>query len=101
MKTLFESRSIPSNYEEHLEELTSQGYRVLAVSYKLVDLEGLPPKVEKFEPLETGSTFLGFIILENKLKAKSRETMIELINNDIHCCIVSGDNINTTTSIAV
>ena len=51
--------------------------------------------------MECDLTFLGFILLENKLKIESEQTIRELKAAEIEVKMVTGDNILTAITIAL
>ena len=65
---LCKGESIPFDKEKVLDEYTRQGFRVIAAAYK-----PLPPEdsLER-DSIESDLLFLGFIILENKLKSATK-----------------------------
>ncbi len=59
-----------------LEQYTKDGYRVIALATK--DLIGFDSKSllsVRREDIETKLTFLGFLVMENKLKPESAEVL--------------------------
>ena len=61
--------SLPANYDAILEVYTNQGYRVIALATKsLPDLNYLQVQQTTRDKVECGLNFLGFLIMENKLK---------------------------------
>jgi hypothetical protein len=72
METLCVPESIPSNYRTILSYFAHQGYRVIAIGQKRMDDI---PRIDKSVLrgiVERGLTFLGLILLENKLKVSRR-----------------------------
>jgi len=78
--------------------LTMKGLRVLGLGYKEVenasDLAELMdgPRSE----MECGLTFLGLLIMENKLKSDTPHIIRELRSSGLDLKIISGDNGLTT-----
>ena len=67
---LCKRESIPYNFQEILKEYTQEGYRVIAVAYK-----ELPENCSyrtilnmQRDQAESNLTFLGLLIMENKMK---------------------------------
>jgi len=52
------------------------------------------------EDVESGLIFLGFLIMENRLKPESSEVLKDLQNCDVKCTMATGDNILTAVSVA-
>lgn len=53
------------------------------------------------EKLEVELKFLGFLILENKLKEDTAEAIMSLKEGQIECKIISGDNPLTTLQTGI
>ncbi len=68
-------------------ELSSQGFRTLAVAYKEA-----PDSTVVSKESENMMTFLGFVVLSDPLKEGIRETVEELNRLGIDVRIISGDN---------
>ncbi|XP_025196662.1 probable cation-transporting ATPase 13A3 isoform X1 [Melanaphis sacchari] len=94
--------TIPTNIFSVLEEFGSSGYRVLALAYK-----DLPKKVNwkslnhiKLENIQCDLNFLGFLVMQNKLKPQSSNVIQQLRTANIKCVMVTGDNLYTGISVA-
>ncbi|KAJ9592472.1 hypothetical protein L9F63_015888, partial [Diploptera punctata] len=93
--------TVPTDLASVLEEYTQEGYRVLALGYK-----GLPRvsyvKVQRLsrEDVEGGLTFLGLIVMENRLKPETTGIISQLRNANIRTIMVTGDNMLTALSVA-
>ena len=93
--------TVPTDMSAVLEEYTQEGYRVLALAYK-----GLPRvsyvKVQRLcrEEVESGLTFLGLIVMENRLKPETTGIISQLRNANIRTIMVTGDNMLTALSVA-
>ena len=92
--------SIPSNYLTIMENLAIQGFRILALAYRIIDFDEKTLKILNREDLEENLNFLGFLILENKMKSDTAEVMKRLRNADLSLKIISGDNPLTTIQAA-
>jgi cation-transporting P-type ATPase 13A2 len=89
-KTLANVETLPNDYDSVLESLTKKGYRVLSIGMK-----SLEDEIEgelKREDFEFNLKFLGFIILQNKVKPSTRETIRNLNEVHISSVMVTGDN---------
>ena len=61
--------SIPKEYFNILEQYTSKGYRVIALAYRTMeDMSYLDVQKLERESIEEDLVFLGFLVMENKLK---------------------------------
>ncbi|CAK9435871.1 uncharacterized protein LODBEIA_P05160 [Lodderomyces beijingensis] len=95
MVDICHEESLPSNFEELLHHYTHLGYRVIACAYKGVDSD----KLERGDA-ESGLTFTGFIVFENKLKKSTAPTLEALNEAQIRTIMCTGDNILTAISVA-
>merc|ERR1719341_2405014 len=95
--------TIPSDYTSVLESYASNGFRILALASKvIVPSMAKAGKISKMtrEQVETDLTFLGLVILENRLKTASIGVLQELRGANIRTVMVTGDNILTAVSVA-
>ncbi|XP_069831157.1 probable cation-transporting ATPase 13A4 isoform X2 [Dendropsophus ebraccatus] len=93
--------SVPIGFLEELEHYTFQGLRVIGVAYKNlmnIKCEGLP-SIER-EEVEKDMIFLGLLILENRLKPETTAVLEELHSANIRTVMITGDNIQTATTVA-
>jgi cation-transporting P-type ATPase 13A2 len=100
--TLCRPESIPSDFNDKLNYYAQQGYRIIAMAYKKLDRKMTYPKIQKIsrDKVESELEFLGFVILENRLKPDS-EKVIKILNDAaIRTIMVTGDNILTAVSVA-
>ncbi|XP_014236851.1 cation-transporting ATPase 13A2 isoform X1 [Trichogramma pretiosum] len=99
--SLSKPESVPHDFNSVLQEYTSEGYRVIALAYK--SLKRLPyAKVQRItrETAETELNFLGFVILENRLKPETMPVIAALNEAAIKVVMVTGDNMLTALSVA-
>ena len=85
--------SIPKDFNELLSQCSHVGFRVLACAYK-----DNTDSIER-EDMEQNLQFLGFLIFENKLKAKTTRTIETLNSARIAMGMCTGDNLLTAISI--
>lgn len=100
--TLCRPDSIPTDFNDKLNYYAQQGYRIIAMAYKKLDRKMTYPKIQKIsrDKVESELEFLGFVILENRLKPDS-EKVIKILNDAaIRTIMVTGDNILTAVSVA-
>lgn len=100
--TLCRPETIPTDFNEKLNYYAQQGYRIIAVACKSLDRKMTYPKIQRIsrEKIENELEFLGFVILENRLKPDS-EQVIKILNDaNIRTIMVTGDNILTAVSVA-
>ncbi|KAF2654726.1 hypothetical protein K491DRAFT_779258 [Lophiostoma macrostomum CBS 122681] len=93
--------SFPTDYEDLLAYYTHRGFRVIGVATKTIDkLNWLKVQKMKREEAESGLSFVGFIIFENKLKPSTAPVIEELGKANIRKVMCTGDNILTAISVA-
>jgi cation-transporting P-type ATPase 13A2 len=100
--TLCRPETIPIDFNEKLNYYAQQGYRIIAMAYKSLDRKLTYPKVQRIsrDKVECDLEFLGFVILENRLKPDS-ERVIKILNDaGVRTIMVTGDNILTALSVA-
>lgn len=93
--------SVPEDYNSILQEYTAEGYRVIALAHK--SLKKLPyAKVQRItrEVAESDLNFLGFVVLENRLKPQTTPVVSALNEANIKVVMVTGDNMLTALSVA-
>jgi cation-transporting P-type ATPase 13A2 len=88
-KTLANVETLPKDYESVLESLTKKGYRVLSIGMKSIEDDEVEGELKR-EDFEFNLNFLGFIILQNKVKPSTRETIRNLNDVKISSVMVTG-----------
>ncbi|XP_054838262.1 probable cation-transporting ATPase 13A5 [Eublepharis macularius] len=95
------AETVPRNFVKELKVYTSQGFRVIALAQKALamgegaDLDGL-----EREEVESGLTFLGLLVMENRLKSETKPVLEELTGARIRSVMVTGDNLQTAVTVA-
>lgn len=92
--------SIPEDFHTVLERYTQQGYRVIALAHRELSLSYAKVQKVRRETIEVDMTLLGFIVLENRLKADTSPCIKKLNQANIRVIMVTGDNILTAVSVA-
>ncbi|XP_067135082.1 polyamine-transporting ATPase 13A3 isoform X1 [Centruroides vittatus] len=93
--------TVPCDFSETLMQYTQQGYRVLALAYRpLGKLTYAKAQRISREELECNLTFLGLLIMENRLKPETIPVLSTLKAADIRLIMVTGDNMLTALSVA-
>ncbi|XP_001865950.2 probable cation-transporting ATPase 13A3 [Culex quinquefasciatus] len=102
ISSLCKPESIPEDFTSKLGFYAQQGYRIIAIAYKSLDKKMNYSKVQKVsrEKIESDLQFLGFVILENRLKTDTEEVIESLNAANIRCIMVTGDNLLTAASVA-
>uniref|UniRef100_T1GC36 P-type ATPase A domain-containing protein n=1 Tax=Megaselia scalaris TaxID=36166 RepID=T1GC36_MEGSC len=99
---LSKPESLPRDFYEQLDVYARKGLRVIALAFKPLDKKLTYAKVQKVprDQIECELTFLGFVILENRLKPETTEIIRQLTASNIRSVMVTGDNILTAVSVA-
>jgi cation-transporting ATPase 13A3/4/5 len=95
------SQTVPANYFEVVGALSGKGYRLISLA--MHRMEGVPVEDGIQLPrgtVEEGLEFLGVLVLENRLKRSTKETIISLQEALIRTVMVTGDNPLTAVCVA-
>ncbi|XP_062618648.1 polyamine-transporting ATPase 13A3-like [Saccostrea cucullata] len=100
--SLSKPETVPSNFHKFLINYTKHGYRVLALAYRSLPTKLKYAKLQRIqrEQVERNLTFLGFLVLENRLKPETTPIIHKLLDADIRTVMVTGDNMLTALSVA-
>ncbi|OXB75615.1 UNVERIFIED_CONTAM: hypothetical protein H355_001259, partial [Colinus virginianus] len=96
---LCRAETVPSNFESKLLFYTAQGFRVIGVACKSLQSEKQTTDLTR-EEVESDLTFLGLLIMENRLKRETKPVLEELSAAYIRSVMVTGDNIQTAVTVA-
>lgn len=96
---LCRSETIPSNFNESLNKYTSKGFRVLGLAGKHVKMSYFNNEINR-EKLETNMIFLGLMIINNKLKDETIESIELLTDANQKMLMATGDNILTAIAVS-
>ncbi|KAL2301167.1 hypothetical protein Nmel_011728, partial [Mimus melanotis] len=96
---LCRAETVPSNFESKLLFYTAQGFRVIGLACKSLQGRQLPAALTR-EDVESDLTFLGLLIMENRLKRETKPVLEELSAACIRSVMVTGDNIQTAVTVA-
>ncbi|KAG8445134.1 hypothetical protein GDO86_010050 [Hymenochirus boettgeri] len=95
------TESVPANFTDQLLLYTSQGFRVIGLSYKSLQVTDFECKDSyPRSEVECDLIFLGLLILENRVKKETSPAISELNNALIRTVMVTGDNIQTAVTVA-
>ena len=72
---LYQRKTIPDNFNEILTKYTSKGFRVLALSFKLMKISFEQAKLIPRESVEKDLIFLRLLIVHNKLKESTKDIL--------------------------
>lgn len=93
--------SIPKNVSKILRNYTCSGYRLLACAYRSIEPGLLNElKSSSIEDFENNLQFLGLVILQNKLKPQTLNTIQVLHEAGIKTVMATGDAVLTGISVA-
>ncbi|KAG5867045.1 hypothetical protein JTB14_022162 [Gonioctena quinquepunctata] len=92
--------TVPANFAEVLETYAQEGYRVIALAHKELKLSYAKVQKVQRDVIEKDLNFLGFIVLENRLKQDTTPCIQALNDASIRVIMVTGDNILTAISVA-
>ncbi|XP_075719779.1 putative cation-transporting ATPase 13A4 [Rhinoderma darwinii] len=92
--------TVPLNFLKELEHYTLQGFRVIALAYKKLATNNFQiiESLER-EEVESDLQFLGFLIMENKLKPETKPVLQELTEAKIRTVMITGDNLQTACTV--
>ncbi|XP_068211520.1 polyamine-transporting ATPase 13A3 isoform X2 [Palaemon carinicauda] len=91
--------SVPANFSEELLKYTHEGYRVLALGWRPLELTYIKVQRMSREEVECDLEFLGLLVMENRLKDETTEIITQLHQANIRTIMVTGDNILTALSV--
>ncbi|CAG5133043.1 unnamed protein product, partial [Candidula unifasciata] len=102
ISSLSNPETVPSNFQQVLQSYTQHGYRVIALAWKSLPAKLNYVKVQRItrDQVENDLTFLGLLVMENRLKPQSAPVINQLIDADIRVIMVTGDNMLTALSVA-
>nr|XP_060623236.1 probable cation-transporting ATPase 13A5 [Anolis sagrei ordinatus] len=94
-------KTVPSSFQAELKSFTAQGFRVIALAHKELSLDaGDSLRDLDRDELESGLTFLGLLVMENRLKGETRPVLEELSEARIRTVMVTGDNLETAITVS-
>ncbi|NXF89115.1 AT134 ATPase, partial [Eubucco bourcierii] len=96
---LCRAETVPSNFESKLLFYTTQGFRVIGLACKPLQTGKQSAWLTR-EEVESELTFLGLLILANRLKRETKPVLEELSAAHIRSVMVTGDNMQTAVTIA-
>lgn len=101
MKEICRTDSFPEDYDDLLAFYTHRGYRVIGcASKKLISINSTAVENLERQEVESGLTFVGFIVFENKLKEATTGIIDELTRAGLRKVMCTGDNVLTAISVA-
>ncbi|XP_053168568.1 probable cation-transporting ATPase 13A4 isoform X4 [Hemicordylus capensis] len=91
--------TVPHSFSHELQLYASRGFRVIGLAHKALPAGTRVASLTRAEA-ESSLTFLGFLIMENRLKSETRPVLEELRAARIRSVMVTGDNIQTAVAVA-
>ena len=99
IRELCMTETLPQNFDEILQIYTECGYRVLALATKSLNINYLKAQKITRDEVESDLQFLGFLIMQNKLKPVTVSVIQTLNNANIRTIMATGDNVLTAISV--
>ena len=100
IKELCNPSTIPNNFEEILNSYTTKGYRVLGMAAKSIKMTFKQSQTITREQVEKNMLFLGLLIVQNKLKEKTKDSLAKYDAADLRMLMATGDNILTAICVS-
>ena len=100
LRELCRPESIPAAFHKILDHYAKNGFRVLACGTKSLSMSYREIQKVERDGFEFDLTFMGFIIMENKLKPITTSIIDILQEAHVRTIMVTGDNVLTAISVA-
>ena len=100
IKGLCNRSTIPASFDETLNTYTKKGYRVLGMAAKSIKMNFQQSQTITREFVEKNMVFLGLLIVQNKLKEKTKESLAKYDEADLRMLMATGDNILTAICVS-
>ncbi|XP_054857789.1 polyamine-transporting ATPase 13A2 isoform X2 [Eublepharis macularius] len=100
--SLCKRESVPADFSQTLRHYTSNGFRVLGLSYKPFTAIRTFEEAQEVarDSVESGMLFLGFLVMKNVVKPETAPVIHLLRNAEIRTVMVTGDNMLTAVNVA-
>lgn len=99
IRELCRAESLPKNFDEILQIYTECGFRVLALGARPLKMTYLKSQKVQRDEIENDLTFLGFLVMQNKLKPVTTSVIQTLNQANIRTIMATGDNVLTAISV--
>lgn len=90
IRELCRPETVPENFHETLEKYAENGYRVLALATKVLNVGYKKIATATRDDFETDLTFIGLLVMENRLKPVTTSVINQLHNAKIKTVMVTG-----------
>ncbi|XP_039180740.1 probable cation-transporting ATPase 13A3 isoform X1 [Crotalus tigris] len=99
--SLCRKETVPDDFSSVLESYTRGGLRVIALASRRLESKYMWHKIHHVsrDAVEVNMDFLGFVLLQNKLKPETVPILAELRRACIRSVMVTGDNLLTAISV--
>ncbi|XP_052821199.1 polyamine-transporting ATPase 13A3-like isoform X2 [Mya arenaria] len=96
-----DNKTVPDDTDEIMMQYAIQGFRVMALAGKPLDPKVTWHQVQRMsrDDAESGLTFLGLLIFQNKLKPQSKPVIRTLRSAGIRTVMITGDRSETAVSV--
>ncbi|XP_069068846.1 probable cation-transporting ATPase 13A4 [Pleurodeles waltl] len=93
--------TVPDNFLSELQHYTMQGFRVIGLACKTLETRHHSQLTNlKREEVESDLTFMGLLIMENRLKPETSPVLQELSRARVRMVMITGDNLQTAVTVA-
>lgn len=99
IKSICNPTTIPSDYDDKLRTLGLQGYRVIAMAMKQLSEDSFFKNITR-EQAEKDLTFIGFVVMGNKLKPETQSEIRNISKTKIRTPMITGDSVFTAVAVA-
>ena len=100
IEKLCKSDTIPKNFNKVLRKYTAKGLRVLGICFKMIKMTYEETQEALREDVEKNMTFLGLLIVRNKLKERTKPSLEILHSAGLRMVMATRDNILTAITIS-
>ncbi|GMR62944.1 hypothetical protein PMAYCL1PPCAC_33139, partial [Pristionchus mayeri] len=100
IQSLCKPETVPSDYNDVVNEYAQHGYRLIAVAMKTLDMSYAKASKIARGAVEEGLELLGLVVLENRVKPQTLGVINQLNRARIRTVMVTGDNLLTGLSVA-
>ena len=100
IRELCKPDTVPANFNEILSKYTTKGFRVLALSAKMLKMDYMQSQKIERSSVESNMIFLGLLVVQNKLKNATSISIETLQDSNYKMVMATGDNILTAISVA-
>ncbi|KAL4220880.1 hypothetical protein ACF0H5_019146 [Mactra antiquata] len=102
ISALCRPETVPEDVDSVLHQYSIQGYRVIGLAWRPLDPKVTWHQAQRLsrDKVECDMTFIGLIVMQNKLKKETKPVIKTLLGANIRCVMITGDMITTAVSVA-